>query len=434
MKQRKYAPYIAAGVTAFLVIAASLLLLFALLRIEIIASFCSTVAYILRPITFGLVLAFLLLPLHRNIFSVLSGLGSGALCKSKQGRRLTDFAAILLSLLVLFVLIYLLLAMLLPQVYVSVVGLIRALPGYISSAHVWLQDFLQNNPEVQAWVLPIYDSAAVSVQNWLQTDLMPNLESVNSTLNWIETQFWPSFSSVASGVSSFLLAVLYFLKDALIAVIVSVYLLARKDTFAAQSKKIVYSIFRTRHADMIVEETRNAYRILSGFIIGKLIDSLIIGILCLICCNIFKFPYPVIVATVVGVTNIIPFFGPFIGAIPCILLIMLVDPLQSVYFALFILILQQFDGNILGPKILGDSTGLDAFWVLFSILLFGGLFGFTGMVLGVPVFAMLYSILNRMVRTGLSRRGLPLETKQYMGRTGAMAPAGHDPDDDWDNK
>lgn len=433
MKRRKYATYIAAGVTAFSVIAASLLLTFVLLRFERISRFCSTVAYILRPITFGLVLAFLLLPLHRKFNSLLSRVGGGVLCKTPRRARLTDFTAILLSLLVLFILIYLLLAMLLPQVYVSVVGLIRALPGHIASAHAWLQDFLKNNPEVQAWAMPIYDSVAASIQSWLQSDLLPNLESVNSTLNWIETQFWPSLSSVASGVSSLLLAALYFLKDTLIAVIVSVYLLVRKDTFAAQSKKIVYSIFRTKHADMIVEETRNAYRILSGFIIGKLIDSLIIGILCLICCNIFRFPYPVIVATVVGVTNIIPFFGPFIGAIPCILLIMLVDPLQSLYFALFILVLQQFDGNILGPKILGDSTGLDAFWVLFSILLFGGLFGFTGMVLGVPVFAMIYSILNRLVRTGLTRRGLPLETEEYMGKTAAMASKSTDPDD-WGDK
>ena len=136
---------------------------------------------------------------------------------------------------------------------------------------------------------------------------------------------------------------------------------------------------------------------------------------------IFQFPYPALIATVVGVTNIIPFFGPFIGAIPCILIILLVNPLQSLYFALFIFVLQQFDGNILGPKILGDSTGLDAFWVLFSILLFGGLFGFVGMVLGVPVFAMIYSILNRLVRSGLQRRSLPMETESYMGKTGAMA-------------
>ena len=133
-----------------------------------------------------------------------------------------------------------------------------------------------------------------------------------------------------------------------------------------------------------------------------------------------KFPYPALIATIVGVTNIIPFFGPFIGAIPCGLLILLVSPIKAVYFAIFILVLQQFDGNILGPKILGDSTGLASFWVLFSILLFGGVFGFAGMVLGVPVFAMIYSVISRMVAHGLSSRGLPVETEDYMGKTGPM--------------
>ena len=171
----------------------------------------------------------------------------------------------------------------------------------------------------------------------------------------------------------------------------------------------------------MVEEVRSAYRIMSGFINGKLVDSAIIGVICLICCNILRFPYPALVATIIGVTNIVPFFGPFIGAIPCFFLILLVNPLQAVYFALFVLVLQQFDGNILGPKILGDSTGLASFWVLFSILLFGGLFGFAGMVLGVPVFAMLYSILSRLVARGLRRRGLPVETAQYMGKTEAFS-------------
>ena len=211
------------------------------------------------------------------------------------------------------------------------------------------------------------------------------------------------------------------LKDILIGLIVSVYLLARKDTFAAQSKKIIYSLLPTRYGDLVVEEVRSAYRIMSGFINGKLVDSAIIGVICLICCNILRFPYPALVATIIGVTNIVPFFGPFIGAIPCFFLILLVNPLQAVYFALFVLVLQQFDGNILGPKILGDSTGLASFWVLFSILLFGGLFGFAGMVLGVPVFAMLYSILSRLVARGLRQRGLPVETAQYMGKTEAFS-------------
>lgn len=414
MKKEKY---IAVGITAFAVIAASLLFYFCLLRFAVIRSFLSTLAFILRPITYGLVLAFLLLPIHRAINRFLHSVSKGKSRKNPRVAHWTNFAAILLSLLTLLLVVYLLLAMLLPQIYVSVVGLIQSMPGYISSLQVWLSDFLKNNPDIQAFLLPVYEAAAGSLQEWLQGDLLPRLETVESTLKLLESVFWPGFT----GVAAVMMELLYWLKDALIALIVSVYLLVRKDTLAAQSKKIAYSILPTRKADLLVEETRNAYRIFGGFIIGKIIDSIIIGVICFIGCSVLRFPYPALIATVVGVTNVIPFFGPFIGAIPSFFLILLVNPVQSLYFLIFILVLQQFDGNILGPKILGGSTGLDAFWVLFSILLFGGLFGFTGMVLGVPVFAMLYSILNRLVRNGLRRRGLPLETENYMGKTPALS-------------
>lgn len=412
MKKEKFAPYIAAGITAFWVIAASLVLYFCLLRFDLIQGFFATLAYILRPVTYGLVLAFLLLPVHRGFNRFFYRITKGASQKNERLAKWTDLAAILLSLLLLLLVIYLLLALLLPQIYFSIVGLIKAMPGYIGSLQIWLQDYLKNNPDIQMILLPLYERAATSVQEWLQGDLLPRLESVQSTFELLESVFWPGFTSVAS----VMIQILSWLKDALIALIVSVYLLARKDTFAAQTKKITYSFLSTKKANLLVEETRNAYRILSGFIIGKIIDSAIIGVICFMGCSLFRFPYPALVATVVGVTNVIPFFGPFIGAIPCFFLILLVNPLQSVYFLVFILVLQQFDGNILGPKILGDSTGLDAFWVLFSILLFGGLFGFTGMVLGVPVFAMIYSILNRLVRSGLQRKSLPLETKEYIGK------------------
>ncbi len=160
---------------------------------------------------------------------------------------------------------------------------------------------------------------------------------------------------------------------------------------------------------------------MSGFINGKLLDSLIIGIITLVCCNLFHFPYPALIAMIIGVTNIIPFFGPFIGAIPSAFLILLVDPMQCVYFCIFILVLQQFDGNILGPKILGESTGLASFWVLLSIILSGGLFGFAGMVLGVPCFAVFYSILRRLVNRKLRHRKLSVNTADYMGATGRVS-------------
>ena len=421
MKRNDRHPYLCTGITAFAVIAASLCLFFTLFHFREVARFLDELGAILRPIFMGAVIAFLLLPIHRTILRFLLSMTSEKRQKNTKDVAFLNLVAIVCSLLLAIFLIYLLLAMVIPQVYQSVVGLVNSIPTYIEVVQGWLQTFFEDNPDIQASVMSIYNSAASSLEQWLNSDILPNLESATTTLEWLRKDIVPNLTGVVAGVSGVLVGFLVLVKDLLIALIVSVYLLARKDIFAAQGKKILYSMFPTKCADLIVGEARNAYRIMSGFINGKLLDSLIIGILCFFCCSLLKFPYVALISVVIGVTNIIPFFGPFIGAIPCGLLIFLVNPLQAVYFAIFILVLQQFDGNILGPKILGDSTGLASFWVLFSILLFGGLFGFAGMVLGVPVFAMIYSVISRMVAYGLRSRNLPQETKDYMGKTGPMA-------------
>ncbi len=421
MKRNDRHPYLCTGITAFAVIAASLCLFFTLFHFREVARFLDELGAILRPIFMGAVIAFLLLPIHRTILRFLLSMTSEKRQKNTKDVAFLNLVAIVCSLLLAIFLIYLLLAMVIPQVYQSVVGLVNSIPTYIEVVQGWLQTFFEDNPDIQASVMSIYNSAASSLEQWLNSDILPNLESATTTLEWLRKDIVPNLTGVVAGVSGVLVGFLVLVKDLLIALIVSVYLLARKDIFAAQGKKILYSMFPTKCADLIVGEARNAYRIMSGFINGKLLDSLIIGILCFFCCSLLKFPYVALISVVIGVTNIIPFFGPFIGAIPCGLLIFLVNPLQAVYFAIFILVLQQFDGNILGPKILGDSTGLASFWVLFSILLFGGLFGFAGMVLGVPVFAMIYSVISRLVAYGLRSRNLPQETKDYMGKTGPMA-------------
>ena len=419
-KRHQYGPYIAVGVTAFAVIAAALLLFFTLFHLSALRAFLRTLAHILRPIFLGMIFAFLLLPVHRGIFGFLVAMTPEKRLKNKGDVQFLTVLAIILSLLLAVFLLYLLLAMALPQVYLSIVGLVNAFPDYINSVQEWLQKFLADNPDIQNTVMSVYVSAAASLEDWLNADILPNLESVTTTVQWLRQSVLPNLTGVMSSVSALVVSLALLLKDLLIALIVTFYLLIRKDVFAAQSKKIVYSMLPTHVGDLVVEETRSAYRIMSGFINGKLLDSLIIGVIALVCCNLLKFPYPALLATIIGVTNVIPFFGPFIGAIPCGLLVFLDSPIKCVYFAIFILVLQQFDGNILGPKILGDSTGLASFWVLFSILLFGGLFGFAGMVLGVPVFAMIYSVLRRLVHYGLRRRGLPEDTKFYLGKTGPM--------------
>lgn len=421
MKHTQYRPYVRIGLTVFLAIAASILFFFAIFHVSTFLDLLVLIKEILRPIFMGLILAFLLLPVHRHIYNFMVE----HLLKQKNANKkmygVINGISIFLSLVFAFAIVYVLLDMVAPQVYISIVGLINSVPQYINNAQEWLMRFLDDNPSIQAAFMEYYDSGAKALQEWLSTTIIPNVESVDSILKWLKETIWPNLTGVVSNVSVLFFELFRLVKDLLIAIIVSIYALARKDTFAAQGKKLVYSIMPPAYGDMVVGETRNAYKILSGFINGKLLDSFIIGIITLIGCNLFHFPYPALIATIIGVTNIIPFFGPFIGAIPATFLVFMVSPIQSIYFILFVLVLQQFDGNILGPKVLGESTGLASFWVLFSILLFGGLFGFAGMVLGVPCFAILYSIVKRLVQRGLKRHGLPVDTKDYLGATGPMA-------------
>ena len=421
MKKGHLRPYLNAGITAFIVILVSILACFLMLHLEQIMEKISFISYILRPILLGLVFAFLLLPIHKRILGYFNDKFADKIQKHRSLRSIFNGTSILLSLMFAFAVLYVLLAMVIPQVYVSVVGLVQSIPQYINTAENWIMRFLEDNPEIQEAFINTFNPAALTIEQWLNNDIIPNLDSLGTTLQWLKETLLPNITGVISNVSALLIQILLWFKDLFIGVIVSVYLLASKDVFAAQSKKIVYSIFSPRHGDLIVEETRNAYRIMSGFINGKLLDSLIIGIITLICCNLFNVPYAALIAMIIGVTNIIPFFGPFIGAIPSAFLILLVDPMKFLYFCLFVFILQQFDGNILGPKILGESTGLASFWVLFSIILFGGLFGFAGMVLGVPCIAIIYSILKRLVHSGLRKKNLPVDTPDYIGVTGRMS-------------
>ena len=195
---------------------------------------------------------------------------------------------------------------------------------------------------------------------------------------------------------------------------ISIYVLFSKETFAGQGKKITFALFNTKTANQIIKDTRFISDTFIGFISGKIIDSIIIGFICFAGTSILKMPYALLISVIVGVTNVIPFFGPYLGAIPSTILILMVNPVKCIYFILFILVLQQLDGNFIGPKILGQSTGLSGFWVIFSITIFGGIMGVPGMIIGVPFFAVLYAMIKRLTNRLLLKRGLPSETNKYM--------------------
>jgi len=278
-------------------------------------------------------------------------------------------------------------------------GLLEKLPEYLNRTEEWLTVHLfSNNPILEGNVQQLYASVSSSLMEWANTQLVPQLLEVMR----------------GNFVGSFVSNTISFLKTVLVGFISAVYMLNSKDTFSAQGKKLIYSMFHTDTANVILENIRFVHKVFGGFITGKLLDSLIIGLITFFAMSILQMPYVLLISVIIGVTNIIPFFGPFIGAIPSTLLIILVSPLQGVYFVIFILILQQFDGNILGPKILGDSTGLASFWVMFAILLFGGMFGFAGMVVGVPLFAVIYSAVSGLVNRSLGKKKLSVQTADYI--------------------
>jgi predicted PurR-regulated permease PerM len=231
--------------------------------------------------------------------------------------------------------------------------------------------------------------------------------------SWAKGTLVPYVTSLVSGVGMSVWRILMFLYNVLIGLFVAVYLLAGRKKFARQGVLLVRSVFKPRWADLVLEEIAYIDRMFGGFIDGKIVDSAIIGVLCYIGCLIFKFPNALLVAAIVGVTNVIPFFGPFLGAVPATILILIENPVKALWFVLFVLGLQQLDGNVIGPKILGEHTGVSSFWVLFSIVLFGGLWGIAGMIVAVPLFAVFYDLVKRFVRVGLAKNGCADLMKQY---------------------
>ena len=270
------------------------------------------------------------------------------------------------------------------------------LPSEVKSLIAWINDFAKGDSQIADIAERVITEASNFFENWMKNTFIPQAEVY--------------IASVTSGV---ILTVKFFI-NIVVGLIISVYVMANQEKFAGQAKKIIFAIFKPVRANVIVKTIRKSNEIFGGFISGKILDSAIIGVLAYIVLAIMKMPDTVLVAVIIGVTNIIPFFGPFIGAIPSFIIIVLQNPMQGLYFLIFVIILQQIDGNIIGPKILGNSTGLSSFWVVFAILVFGGLWGFPGMLLGVPIMAVIYYIIQNIVEYILKRRGIPADKIDYV--------------------
>ena len=382
--------YISMGVTAFLTAAAILLFYDTLFGGKAVLDLLKTV----QPILYGAFIAYLLAPMVNFFERGLFPLRPGRERKRSQA-MLVRTAGILLAWLVIAFFFYLLASVLLPELYKSVLQLIANVDNYYNTISGWVNHLLETNPAVSGWVSQQMAAYFQDLDKWLTGGVLPQLQAVMVT--------------VSGGVLSFV----NFVKDLLVGIIASVYLLATKERCAAYGRKLVYSLVPRERVGLVLRGVRRADLIFSGFVRGKLLDSIIIGVLCFVCCSILKFPYTPLVSVFVGVTNIIPFFGPFLGAIPSAFLILLVSPRQALYFVIFVLALQQLDGNVIGPKILGNTTGLSSLWVIIAILVGGGFFGVVGMFFGVPVCACLNSLVNYFVDARLRKKGLSPDAGEY---------------------
>lgn len=404
MKDHKFEKYVYMGITAILVIAVSVLLVFLFLERHAVLALIKRIVVILTPIIYGAVLAFLTAPVYNMTYNFVREAVPKKEGYQKAGKWLGKTAGTLVSVVFLGVIIVSLCYMIIPQLYSSIVGIINTMPVYIQNIYDWIRTVFENNPPLEQAVLAVYQQIVSYFQTWAGENLVQNLKTFESI---------PNLERILGGVSSGVVGIFNLAKNFLIGLIVMIYLLNIKDTLKAQCKKIAYAFLPVKVANATVDEFRKIHRVFSGFIIGKLIDSLIIGVICFVLMKLFKLPFELLISVIVGVTNIIPFFGPFIGAIPSAVLVFLISPIQCLYFIGLILLLQQFDGNILGPRILGNSTGLSSFWVLFSILLFGGLFGFVGMIVAVPITAVVFDLFSKLQYHHLRKKGLSPVTEEY---------------------
>ena len=397
MKRLRDNQYFHLGLMLLVVISVSILLLAIVLNFQSFMTVVKTIFGAFSPVISGAVFAYLLNPLMNFMDRRLYPALLRRKMPEKKAYRLSRVLSLIFALLFALVLIYEFFSMLLPQLTESITGIFNNMSTYYADAEKWVLGFLADNPTLSAQVDKLMEQFYQFLEDWINPDLFGNINSI--------------FTSVTSSVISVIRSVL----NLLIGVVAAVYILWSRDRFLAQTKKIAVALLPQYRADHFFDLGRKIHRVFSGFIIGKLVDSLIIGVLCYIGALILRFPYPALIATVVGVTNVIPFFGPFIGAVPCAFLILLVDPLKCLYFVIFVFGLQQLDGNVIGPRILGDTIGISGFWVLVSITVAGSLFGFTGMLLGVPVFAVLYMLLSETVAERLRRKKRPVPTAAYVG-------------------
>ena len=382
----------------FLTFCCCILFFFFIYRYHGFAEYWQKLMGILQPIIMGFITAYLLNPvmvfLEKHLLKFLKPRVKGERKAKKMARVIGTVGALAFLLLIIFLLLY----MMVPELIKSIQNMMVNLPSEFNDFSDWVDEFMAEDSQMA---------------NWLAT-LGIDLISIGEYLEKIfQNQILPQLKTYMTYVASFTTGVISAFRmffNFVIGLVIALYLLVGKETFIGQGKKILYAVLPAKAGNNALRLLRVSHQLFGGFISGKIVDSAIIGVICYVGLIILKIPYSLLVAAIVGVTNVVP----FIGAVPSFILIALAEPMKGLYFLVFVLALQQVDGNIIGPKILGDSTGLSSFWVIFAILVGGGLFGFMGMLFGVPTFAVIYWLIREIVAYTLRKRRLPEETRDYI--------------------
>ena len=396
MKLNMNKKYTTIAVYAFLVIAAAITFFFVISEHSVVGRMAGTFFGLMTPFIYGAALAYVLNPvlnwLEKKVFHKVFG--------DRVSKRSRRGLGVLLTFLFGCAVVALFLAVLIPQIVESIDNLAQSIYAFLPQAQSFLNDLIAQYGT---------NEMLVDVLSMLGVDI----SDPSMALQRLATRSYTFLTQVLPNLFGGVMRFTSGLLDVVVGIIIAIYLLLSKEIFYAQVKKLLFAFFPRRVAQATLNLTHDSNTIFCGFISGKILDSAIIGVLCFIGCSVLQMPYTVLVSFIVGVTNVIPYFGPFIGAIPSIFIIMIADPLKSLVFAVFVLILQQLDGNIIGPKILGDSTGLSAFWVIFAVTFFGGLFGFVGMLIGVPTFAVIYALVRNFAEFKLGKKGLKTQTPDF---------------------
>lgn len=391
MKFKSNQKYNTIAIYSVAVFTICLILVAVVFKYSSFSKYVGIVAEVFAPIIWGIVITFLLNPVmmffERHIGKVLN--------RKKPHPKLLRFISVILSLALLLTIIASLVANIIPQIIESVKSIFTNMDSYLDSGQQWVDKRIEENDFLKS----IVEGEIISIRHYI----------VDFVSKWQKKiDLLPSIAE--RGIS-----ILTALKDFILGLILAVYMLLSKETFFSQGKKMMYALMPVDRCNTFIRIMRRVNRIFTRYLSGMLLDSFIVGLITFAVLTFAGIPYVVLISLIIGVTNMIPFFGPFIGAVPSALLIFFVKPEMTIFFVIFIVILQQLDGNFLAPAILGDSLGISPFWIVVALLISGGLFGFIGMVMAVPVFAVFYALAKEIAESKLRKKSLPTESSQYRG-------------------